>query len=98
LINFIKTKHPTKGEKEDKERGPKFNPKVHKYKRGVSQGSKVTNYVPKPSQVTRSISKKEREGKLVSVISLEKFSLVMMVCIKIEMDCTFYKVVDPFGL
>ncbi len=53
------------------------------------------------SKATRSHKKhiKERKGrKLESIVSLEKLSLVMMVCINIEMDCTFYKAVDPLCL
>jgi hypothetical protein len=39
LVNFIKTKHPTKGEREDKGRGPKSEPKMHKPK-GYHKGPK----------------------------------------------------------
>jgi hypothetical protein len=77
LVNLIKTKHPAKGEREDKERGPKTKPKAHKPKEG-SQGGKGTNYVYELPPVARSIyQRKKGNGKLESVVSLEEPSLGM---------------------
>jgi hypothetical protein len=64
--------HPTKGDREDKERRPKFKPKVHKPK-GVIRGRR-TNYVPKPPPIIRSILEKKREGNLESVVNLRTFT------------------------
>ncbi len=45
---------------------------------------------------TRSISKKERKGKLERVVSLEKPSLATTKHSKIEVACVFCKVIDIF--
>jgi hypothetical protein len=49
----------------------------------VSQGGKGTNYVIEPPLVATNISKKEREGKLDSVVSLKKPPLAIMMHFKI---------------
>jgi hypothetical protein len=41
LVNFIKTKQPAKGEREDKERGPKSEPKTQKPKGGLKRGQRT---------------------------------------------------------
>jgi hypothetical protein len=63
LINFIKTMHLAKGEREDKERGPKSKPKAHKPK-GGSQGGKETNYVQEPHRSQETYPKKIGKGNL----------------------------------
>ncbi len=82
--------HLAKGEREDKKTGPKYKPKAHK-PNGGSQGGKGTNYVQEPPQVARNIPKKEREGKLESIVSLEEPSPMMTVCLKIEATWSFSK-------
>jgi hypothetical protein len=52
------------GKRKNKERGPKSEPHEQNPKR-VTKG-KGTNYFPEPSPVTRSILKKESEGKSCS--------------------------------
>ncbi len=86
LVNFIKTMHLPKGEREDKERGPKSKPKAHKPK-GGSKGGKGTNYVQEPPPIARNISKKEREGKPENLVSLKEPSPMMIVHLKIEATC-----------
>jgi hypothetical protein len=41
LVNFIKIKHPATGEREDKERGPKSEPKTKKPKGGLKRGQRT---------------------------------------------------------
>jgi hypothetical protein len=41
LVNFIKIKHPATGEREDKERGPKSEPKTQKPKGGLKRGQRT---------------------------------------------------------
>jgi hypothetical protein len=56
----------------------------------VTKG-KGTNYVPKLSLVARSISKKEREGKPKSIVSLKECSPTTMTRFKKEATCALYK-------
>jgi len=86
LVNFMKTMHLAKGEREDKKRGPKSKPKAHKPK-GESQGGKGTNYVQEPPPIARNISKKEREGKPENLVCLKEPSPMMIVHLKIEATC-----------
>jgi hypothetical protein len=88
--------HPREGDREDKERGPKFEPKVHKPK-GVIRG-KRTNYVPKPPPIIRSILEKEREGNLESIVNLKELLPAIMAHLKIKVVCAFYKPTDTFNL
>jgi len=61
LVNFIKTKHPAKGEREDKERGPKSEPKTQKPKGGAQKEAKDQIMFQYPGhQSQESISYKER--------------------------------------
>jgi hypothetical protein len=60
----------------------------------VLQRGKGTNYVQEPPSIARSISKKERERKLESIVNLEEPSTIMMACLKIEMACVFCKVTN----
>jgi hypothetical protein len=63
LVNFIKTKHPAKGEREDKERGPKSEPKRHKPK-GGSQGGKGPNLCSNtPATSPKKHIKQRKKGK-----------------------------------
>ncbi len=63
LANFIKTKHPAKGEREDKERGPKSEPKRHKPK-GGSQGGKGPNLCSNtPATSPKKHIKQRKKGK-----------------------------------
>jgi hypothetical protein len=49
------------------------------------------HYVPKPPSVARNILEKETSGKPQSVVSLEKPSPMMMMCLKIEATCALCK-------
>jgi hypothetical protein len=49
------TKHPAEAERMNKDKGPKFQLEVQKFKVG-HKGAKEQNYVPEPSPVAGSIS------------------------------------------
>jgi hypothetical protein len=82
-------KTPNKGGKEEQRENPSLSQK-HKNP-NESQRGKGTNYVPKPSLVARSISKKEREAKPKKLGSLKECSPTTMTHLKIEATCALYK-------
>jgi hypothetical protein len=43
-----------------------------------------TNHVPKPPPIARSISERKRDAKPKKIVSLEKPSPIMIMCLKIE--------------
>jgi hypothetical protein len=67
LVNIIKqSTQPRRGKgwtKREREREDPSPSQKHTNPKGVTKGQRSKNYVPKPSPVARSISKKEREKK-----------------------------------
>ncbi len=63
LLNKAPSQGGEKGGQREREREDPSPSQKHTNPKGVTKGQRSKNYVPKPSPVARSISKKEREKK-----------------------------------
>ncbi len=88
LVKFIK-----QGTQQREKEGQKWSTQVWTRSTKTNKGHKRvgTNYVPKPSLLTRSISQKENEWKCESIGNLEKPSPTTKICFKIEVACILCK-------